>query len=384
MAQKFDIILYALAGMVGIFVFSKIIAVIFRQLYESFTSPEKKHNSAQDLDRMIERQKQMLRASGLGTSHTGNTNSKISGGQISSTEEAYKSAIEKGGIGGRTPEQLKTVLELIDQLQWGTGKNSQRISDKYKSITGFPLDLGEIQLLLKEQVAHSYWLKYSPHELLALEDIERIIVTRALLDEVASARDGQIDGSKWMTMLRRQNPDFRSLRDSSLSKSMDHLFEVLKGADEGKLFAPGPSYKGKAKQELIRQYPMWMNGGKKSSFHQWSGEKILLKMAEWCQALDSISPLSPLSGKDDWQGALRIFNLPEKLLIGENGKFTQDANKIKVALESIKKTYKELASKRHPDKFSAKGLSGEAQKTIEENFMLIQQAYDILKEKCQS
>ena len=74
-----------------------------------------------------------------------------------------------------------------------------------------------------------------------------------------------------------------------------------------------------------------------------------------------LSPLNPPKDKNDLQGARKIFYADEK-----------------TSLEDIKKTYKKLASKRHPDKLSSHGIPAEYEIIATKNFSIVQQSYDII------
>ena len=165
-------------------------------------------------------------------------------------------------------------------------------------------------------------------------------------------------------------------RSHSLVKTMDFVWSIMLGKNEKEslatILSTGYLNKGRAAGGRDALFLQLIVPKRKEEFL--GTERILNKIREYAFIFDALIPIAPLNGKKDLAGALRIFGLQNTKKVTK-----KDLQEIP-SVEEIKKIYKDLANRKHPDKLMSKGLPAQWLKIATENFSTIQMAYDILKD----
>jgi len=349
---KTELITRGVISLFLVFIVGKIIAVMLQSLFNRASTG--RSNKPHDLDRMIERQKDILRAkSGLiGQSSQAQAEATPS---RSATETAYHNLILKGG----DQDNAKKMLELFDHLQWGDGKLYAQVQQRLLQRWCIRCETQDVGHGLKYILAHDLLLKLNTKVLPSFDESMNLLELYLFLGHIGQAID---TGSSPMLDHQSHQTHYRV---HSLVKAMDLVWASMLGKNEKEALAlilkAGQMNKGKAASGCEALFLQLIIPKRKEDFL--STERILGKIREWAFVFDALTPMAPINGKKDLAGALRIFGLKKM------------SN-----LEEIKKIYKDLANRKHPDKLMAKGVPAQWLKVATENFTTIQMAYDILQD----
>ena len=139
-------------------------------------------------------------------------------------------------------------------------------------------------------------------------------------------------------------------------------FQILIGQDKKFLTSPHPDMLNEkimiAEKDPTKIFEILKSDDKKN----FQKKNIFFKdLRSKSELISIISPMKSLRDKNDLEYARNIFCIDEK-----------------TPLEDIKKIYKKLAAKKHPDKLSSYSIPSGFESVVTKNFSIIQQAYDII------
>jgi hypothetical protein len=347
---KMDLIIKAFSICVLIYIIGKILAPILGGTLQNLLfGTKKKKNSDINFDHMIEQKKIMLRGDGRESSDGKALDPQS--GRKGRTEEALHQEYNKlSQKKQRSPneekryQELKTFMAMIDSLQWGAGPELKAIANKLGQLIGSRVDetiINQSFTQLKEREA----FLTTQGELKSFTDIQNALESYTFLKLLLEKPEVQsAQAKKW-------NMDVLNLK-----RGLSLAFSKKKG---------GPSVK-----DLIKNnQPALPQASSQNllSFLLQGGSKIQSRLdvanliKEEAEIFHTLSPMAPLKGKNDREGALKSLGLGA----GAN-------------LEQIKKQYKKLARLKHPDRLKGKGIPSEFESIATENFTQIKEAYDIL------
>ncbi len=351
---KKEIITRVLASLVLVFIVGKILAVVLQSFFSKMTLGGSRKSD--DLDRMIERQKEILRARGGLTAPSAHQPQEAVA-KKSITETTYQNLLLKSS--GAENASAKKMVELFDHLQWGDGKIYTDVQQRMLQRWCIRCEKQDVGQALKWIIAHDLLLKLSPSGPASFDESFNLLELSLFVREFGQSID---DGGSPMVEHQSHQSHFHP---HVLIKSMDLLWSVMLGKSEKEILATilkkGQLNKGSAKSGYETLFMKLIVPRRQVDFL--APDRIMSKVRERAFIFDALTPLPPLNGKKDLAGALRIFGL--KKMSGQ---------------EEVKKIYKDLANRKHPDKLMAKGIPEEWLKLASDNFAIIQSAYDILKE----
>ncbi len=346
---KIEILMKILSFCVLTFVASKLLAPFIGQTFWGFLyGTKRKKNKEVNFDHMIEQKKSMLRTDGHGPK--GEALAPQSS-RKNKTEEALHSEYNqlsrlktKTKIQEMRKQELKTFMGMIDSLQWGAGPELKEIANKLGQSIGQRIEETQINQDFNALITREAFLnpKGQLQPLQAIrETLECFTFTKLLIE---STKLRELLAKKWM------------MSPSSLSKGIIIFFDKKKGKIKLKDLIKSESHKlPQAEVQVLLSLLKRPNGELKRRLD------IINEIKEESELFHTLSPLSPLSGKNDKVGAYKSLGL------------NSDAT-----LDQIKKQYKKLARLKHPDRLKGKGIPEEFESIATENFTQIKAAYDIL------
>ncbi|MBI2518927.1 MAG: DnaJ domain-containing protein [Bdellovibrio sp.] len=348
---KTELIIRGVISLFLVFIVGKVLAVMLQSLFNRISIGKSKR--PHDLNRMIERQKDILRAKSGFSGQASQSHAEATPHR-SATEMAYQNLLLKGGDQSGT----KKMLELFDHLQWGDGKLYAQLQQRMQQRWCIRCEAQDVGRSLKWIVDHDLLLKLNTKTLPGFEESINLIEFHLFLAHLAQSID---TGSSPMVDFQSQQTHYRA---HSLVKSMDLVWAIMLGKNEKESLATilktGQMNKGSASRGLDALFIQLFVPKRQEEFG--GPERLLNKIREWAFVFDALIPIAPINGNKDLQGALRIFGLKKMS-----------------SMEEIRKIYKDLANRKHPDKLMSRGVPTQWLKIANENFTNIQMAYDVLQ-----
>lgn len=344
MGPQAELLTKLLLWLAIVFILGRVIAPFLFQFLREYFTGNKNKNSA-NLDVLIERQKKIL-SRGLSKKSAHISTSK----EIhQKTVLSYKSLFQKVSNAKQKDqdaiEDIKKILSLIDEIQWGGGPEFTRMSKKFAQDFGVEISPTDLFNTFKNIVDKDFLLSRSGPHLPLFNEIMKVVELNALLDKLFTEslqNNGPLLNSlskRWRVspkdISRALTVEFYPKKDKILSGSIN-----LKESDRHKIT-----------KLLITE---------DKKFFQ-SRKNIMQNLVSQANFFSALSPINPPKDKNDISRAREIFYADDN-----------------TPLEEIKTTYKKMALKRHPDKLSSMGIPQEFEKVATKNFSAIQQAYEIL------
>ena len=350
MIENSEIVTKLIITLLAVYLSIKFIAPIMQLLWEQIFHHHQKPNI--DIDVLVERQKQILR-SGLGKKESSSVKKQSQPNKtLTAYQEFFQKSISKTNKDQESIDDGKKILSLFDNLQWGEGPPFEHIRKKIQEEFNTSIDQFEITAVLKKFFENDFLLSRKGTNLSTYQEIIEILELAVIVHKIFSESIANKDdilkhlGNLWkispsdikkgFCLLLQKKTDLQTeiqkdILNDKLQLDDNHrnnLFQVLK-SDDNKFF---------------------------------QSKKIFLKnLKSNAEFFSILSPLEPPKDKHDLKNARKIFHADEN-----------------TSLEDIKKTYKELAGRKHPDKLSSHGIPAEFETIATKNFSIIQQSYDII------
>ena len=253
-------------------------------------------------------------------------------------------------------EDISVILEILDNLDWGEGKELTNITELIQGHLHFPIELSKvnrsINTLLKNSNLSFLYEKPNP-----LENLSHLLSSYLFVSEIFQRNSDFIN--KWSVSFQVDQEVFIDTLHYCILKSEG--YEIAKIYDyiiQGK--SPLHKVDDQKRRDILINYSFM-----KGTNHPKQVETIIHEVKNESPVIQCLRPLPMMKDKKDLETALNIF------------KQRPDS----IDLKKVKKTYRELLSKAHPDRISSLGLKEEYVKIAHSNFITIQNAYDLLKLK---
>jgi len=341
---------------------SKVIAPIISNWWieRAGRKRKKKHN----LDIIIGEKQDILKKEQQMLSHTlSNKKEERKQDVAQNLISQYKNKIEVNcdDLSKNEIESFKTMIEILENLHWGDGKNFNEIQSEWKQKYQMNIPLTEInttmQRIIKSEIS-SYFINELPNT----EQTCQLLTSYVYIKDLCSTdHKGNV-----FTMLSKkleidtkyimQGAHFYLLQNEGNAKTNHVIYDyILRGNSPISRRDPNSIYKLILKNLFI-----------KNTKHIIKTETLENLIYQEAIVFNCLKKLPELSGQKDLETAMSIFNI------------TADEPNMD---KKIKKIYKNLAKSAHPDRLAGKGLPEKYMNLAHENFVKIQAAYDIIKEK---
>lgn len=358
--MKFDNNLIYLLGLSIFLVFfgGRILGILLKGFWDNFVNRDPKRN--QNFDEMVKEQERILRSRmkiGPAAAPQPSPQGKKSK-TFSDSEDSYLLAKEKD----QKIEGLDKILELFDNARWGQGKIYQEILNKAKLKTNCQFDLLGLSQIVTKFLRENFFLK-TKKELAGFNEIEKAILSKLILvNLVKESTQGNGPLLSGLAKKKQLDPKF-------IIMAIHFEFMKFKGETASVLYerivkvSADPAYLRKFPDQVVsdlmdKQIPLPDKSG-------YLGPDYFLKnLFQTASIFENVIPLPPLKNKKDIEGAFKVLGVREN-----------------ASLDEIKRVYKNLAKSKHPDVLAAKGLPPSLEKTLTNNFSILQQAYEILKDQ---
>jgi len=353
---KVDILTRLFLSVILIFVVGKVLGHLLQSLSNRANFGEK--NKEHDIDRMIERQKDILRAK-ENLAPTSSSVIQTSSEKKSETERAYLQQFQDASLGkNHDMADIKNIIALFDSLQWGDPPIFNEIKKNLANRFSLRIEASDVTRELRFLLSNNVLLSPKFKTLPCYRDISKIVTLAIFLEN--ARQEIMAESLGLFESLARTGPNTASAAKKAfiftfLSLSGPGSANLLQGVLSGKVQNDISNYNNFSKCKTII---LKTSGGEIPP----SLDIFISKIKDEAFVFTSLSPLAPLSGKNDIEGARRLF--------GVNSDYNMD---------EIKKIYKSMANKRHPDKLAARGVPDKYFKIANDNFVLVKDAYEILK-----
>ena len=332
--------------------------LIKNHFIEKITGIKKKPET--DFDALIKRKEEMLRR-GM------NTPAGLAAGSINKksnfknkTHELYHLAFTKCSQSGDNEAEYKKVLELLDNCDWGEGSILNSIGTTVSAKLAKKLEMSEVTPHILNLIKREVLLNLKTESLPPFSDVKSACESKVYLENVLlEMKNG---GGSYLEKMAKLN----RVSSKTLILSITYLLyretnNSSKDMLERFLTAESPlKYLNQLQPiELETGLNKFIMNGDSTKFRTISGIKKLIN--DQVNLMNSLLPIDPLKGNNDLSGALNIIVI--------EGSLTK---------EKVKKAYQKLASIKHPDKLSSRGLSKELVQIATTNFTIIKAAYDII------
>ncbi|MCF8058841.1 MAG: J domain-containing protein [Bacteriovoracaceae bacterium] len=346
---KINVIIKILSICVLAYVVSKLIAPFIAQALSGFLyGNKKKKNSDINFDHMIEQKKSMLRTDGHGPK--GEALAPQSSRKNRTEEALHLEYTEISSIKNRDQlqdkrlQELKTFMAMIDSLQWGAGPELKEIANKLGQSIGQRIEEAQINQDFNTLIKREAFLT-ARGNLQTLSSIREIIecftFTKLFLESSALR---ELQAKRWM------------MSPLCLVKGIVMVFDKKTGKVKLRELVQNrsPTLPSSEPQNILGLLKR-PDGVLRKKL------ELLTEIKEEAELFHTLSPMPPLKGKNDKEGAFKSLGLESS-----------------ATLDQIKKQYKKLARLKHPDRLKGKGIPEEFESIATENFTQIKDAYDIL------
>lgn len=328
-------------------------AALGQGFLDLFFGTKKKKNSDMDFDYLIEQKKAMLRGDSAPSVQEALNRKRERKGR---TEEALHNEYQnlskenqKSSAIGQRLEELKKIIAIYDSFQWGAGPEIKEIANLVSQKVGERVPDEVVSRSFKTLSDRELFLTPS-QKVLSFGQIKKTIETFIFLEGLGS-------GDQRFNLLAKR----WTMTTDSVKKGYAVYLTVLKKDNKERkiteLLKKGVS--PFTPLDTPKIISLMRPAGKLLEL-----QDILSRIREEAELFHALSPLPPLNGKSDIQGAYKSLGLSNN-----------------ASVEQIKKQYKKLAQLKHPDRLKGKGIPTQFESIATENFTQIKQAYDILMEK---
>lgn len=309
-------------SILGYFLIKLTITALF-----SLMGPKKRKNNY-DLDQMIKRKEDLLRSSsGLQSSKQEAKESAVN--YRYEEERLYCQELKKCSPSNDKErfQELTAIVDIFDNANWGQGKSFKSLQEKFFALTHLKLDQSVFSKAVNKLSQEKLFLRLNSAALPGLKELQQMILNFVLITQT----------------------------EKEVNESSSPLLDKI------------------AKQEMIDLKCL------KKAINKHQGNNWELRL--FGEKRQSI--LSPQSTISSWAATARLFEALIPLAPLPKGDLNEAFNRLKLApstdMEGTKKRYKNLAHSLHPDKMGHLQLSAEEQKILNDNFSIIQQAFDEIK-----
>jgi hypothetical protein len=274
-----------------------------------------------DMDHLIRTQENILRRS-----------EKDIGSDLNNTN--YSSLIEKLIERGEAGDQ--SLVEMIKAFQWGDGPEFRSLNQEIKKHFETNFEPAEINSILKSTFSDLIKLKITPSS----KDIFNLLKLSILIKAIIKGKVKKLKASEASSKIYKKaglcllNEIFESNTKIELENS--YFEDLTKKYSNSNITSLLIDNKTELK-DFISHY------------------------REKTELFSSLTPIEPLNHKKDIERAFKILNLQKSS-----------------SIDDIKKEYKRLASKKHPDKFRPYKFSKEVEDIIAQNFLIIKESYEMV------
>ena len=342
-----EIISRFLATLVGIYLVSKFGGALFKLFYQHLNDRRERGRGglkAGELDAMIRAKERELGGDRASLHREGDRFMGVN--PLDRAEKKQKSP--------KPQTKDKRTLALLDAAKWGEGEAFRQIQAGIKKQLAYSFGLSSISqgtnFLLKRDLLlttkSGAFLEYD--KLLGV--ISAFLVGKSLLEELESGEDYLASSMEQ----RYQLPSHLLLKGLALwlaaknNKRRDKI--MLSLYQDEQLPKTGP-------EELAAQLAQELKKQGAGSLLA----SLIREILAGAKLLETLSPIVDFNKRDREAAALAL------------GVSVDDPP------EMIKRQYKRLAARRHPDRFAAAKLEDKMLSHIQNNFTNIQQAYNLLK-----
>ena len=353
MIDSSEIITRIIIALIIIYASIKFVAPLIQLFWEQIFTRSQRTNV--NIDILIERQKQILRNGIVEKKSPPLQNQQRTDKTGVAYQKHFQRLMADESKEDESINNVKKIFSLFDSLQWGESSHFNGIKKKIEEEFHVAIEQWEISSVLKDIIKYDFLLSRKGNNLPSYREIidilELAVIVNRIFDESISNGGPFIEnlGRIWKMsaydiirgfclVLRPKDTDPTENQKEILNKMF-----VLNQKDTAKMFE---ILKSDDKKFFIKK-PIFLN--------------VLRAKSEFFFIL---SPLEEPKDKHDLECAKKIFCINEK-----------------TSLNDIKKIYKNLAAKRHPDKLSSYGIPPEFESIATKNFSIIQQAYDIILNK---
>ncbi len=330
-----------------VFILTKALAPLLGETFwQMIFGSKKKKNSDIDFDALVTQKKAILRG---GDGASGEVLSGSQSKKIGQTEEVIqKTYQELSKKSTRTPEEekkfedLKAMIKILDALQWGSLPEVEAIVKKLSQLYSHRFDSAKVNSHFKFLLQKNAFLD-SSHQWQSVAKSLEILETYSVLKELIDATNLRDQLAKKWQMKRGPLEKAIVLKITPKQTSLEKLVK-------SQVITIAP-----LKDEALLSFLTLTPGILKNK------NTLLNEFKNQAEIFHALSPLPPLKGKQDREGAFKSLGLSDKATI-----------------EQIKSRYKKLAQLKHPDTLKAKGIPPEFEPIATENFTQIKSAYDIL------
>ncbi len=357
MISKTEIITKVFLSLFLVFVIGKMMAVFLRPFLSNLFSGKKKNKH--NIERMIERQSSLFRQKhGVSTNKPKSSKKRYS----SLTEERYSKELEKQSKkkNEKRVKDLQKVMNLLDHLQWGDGPMFVELNKFFQTRFKIDIDITKISNSFKQIINNDIVLTLNKTSLPSFNEIYSLFKTKvfisALIDEINSeesrlahqiAQKGQVTAQ-----------DILNALEIEILTNSGHTHQEIYSS----LLSGKSKFKQLSSQEINNQIFSYLNIVSGKEFI--TLDTLTSNLLEQGFVFNGLRPLPPLQGRNDLVGACRVLGI------------TQDDD-----FKIIKRKYKILANKKHPDRLSGMGLPEKHIKLANDNFIILQEAFELIKEK---
>jgi len=322
-------------------VFSKTISKV---ILEMFSGSKKRKSGHKNFDNLVNREKQKLRSSSLGTPNSKSLNNKKTSKNINLKEYYLKSKIS-------SDEQSK-VVSLFSKLEWGGDQQVTIISKKIYELTSHQFAPDEMLFAIRFIIKKDLLLITKPHHL-SMRDIQSLILNILFIQHLILYLKNK-SSSFILDLCTKKKIKLNIYQKSFLSFLMECNDLKQEKTVENVLSKKYNLNNYNLDTKCIR-YLFNHSKSKALTFHE-----LFLKTNKNYIVFELIAPITPFSkGKES---ALKILSLKKEPR----------------TKEELKKLYRSIILKRHPDQMTRNKIPDKYKQQITSNFQQIQSAYDFL------
>jgi hypothetical protein len=346
---------------------SKALAAFFAHYYNEQNNKNSLNNN---LDYLIRLQEDKLREKGFGSQNRQNSqldSSNQGSGKSLNLKQAYEnfykediSSKELQGQKQRRKNDLKQIFTLIDELQWGNGKEVKAIQKKIYSYAKEKVELSTINNSLGHLLKCPKLFSALPSTILPnYGQFIQMGVIRSFLAHLAIQIENQRPAHFIKTWAKKVKTS-----EKNVLLAIDLFLRQAGGIREEEVL------KQYFKEPKSSYYPKLTTNESLEVLNKsvWFQNNVLgfktfeSRASFYLSIITSLDPIPSLKNEKDFETAYFILNAKKE-----------------DSFESIKKKYKTLAQQKHPDKIAAKKLPEKVNKLAHENFTNLQKAYELIK-----
>ena len=292
----------------------------------------------------------------LGGRQKNSVSQKVSGNSKESLITKLKEKTYDSTVPIEQIDEYQKIINIFENMEWGEGEELSQFSDLVQSNLKFPIETSKVNKSISNLIKNGD-LSFLIEKSNPLENFVHLVSSFCFITEVTQKSPNFL--KNWSELMQLEEGVFIDSLHSCILKN--------EGYDPAKIYdyiikgkSPLTTIDEQKRVSIFTGYSFM-----KGSNHPKQVETILHELKSEFPVIQCLRPLPKMKDKKDFKTALKIFNQ-------EQGR---------IDLKKVKKTYRNLLSKAHPDRISNLGLKDEYVKIAHSNFISIQNAYDLLKSK---